>query len=245
MEELQPEDLEELVQELEEEDRAEEISPQEVEALLRDLQADSIDTRRAAAERLGKLTTSNPEIVQALIAAKENDAIYAVKKAAEDALRAPVHQEYLAQHRAPTKLPISDDRLRWRGRLRLHRKSWIEKAFDSSSDPGELLLAAIFYGVAEVFKRPAPSEQTTQKGYGFAVVVGVAIGLLAAILSPVLSINLVFARWSWVFVNEPTDPFCIGMTAVYSIPMGIGGAIVGQQGGRRAKTKLVGHLSRP
>lgn len=97
MEELRPEDIEDLLQEPEEEDLAEESQPLNVSELLRDLQAKSIDTRKAAAERLGKLDESSLRIVRALVVVKETDPIYAVRKAAEEALRAAVHQEYLEQ----------------------------------------------------------------------------------------------------------------------------------------------------
>jgi hypothetical protein len=99
MEELQPQDIEELLQELEEEDLAEESQPLNVSDLLRDLQAESIDTRKAAAERLGKVDESSLKVVRALVVVKETDSIYAVRKAAEEALRASVHQEYLQRLR--------------------------------------------------------------------------------------------------------------------------------------------------
>lgn len=103
MEELQPQDIEELLQELEEEDPAEESQPLNVSELLQDLQAKSIDTRKAAAERLGKLDESSPKIVRALVVVKETDPIYAIRKAAEEALRAAVHKEYLEQQPDPVE----------------------------------------------------------------------------------------------------------------------------------------------
>ena len=97
MGEQQPQGFEELVRELEEEYGTQEAPAPDVEQLLQDLQADSIDTKKAAAVQLGKLEESSLEIVEALVVAQETDAIYAVKKAAEEALRAPAHQQYLQQ----------------------------------------------------------------------------------------------------------------------------------------------------
>lgn len=97
MERLETQDIEDLLQDLEEEDRKQDLPPEAVAELLRDLQADSIDTKKAAAERLGRLDASSPEIVRALVVAKETDSVYAVRKAAGEALGASVHQEYLQQ----------------------------------------------------------------------------------------------------------------------------------------------------
>ena len=99
MEELQPEELEELAQELGEESEKEEALSPEVEELLRNLQQGSWwMIRQGAALRLGKLSESSPRIVQALIAAAESDSILGVREAAMESLRAPVHQEILQQY---------------------------------------------------------------------------------------------------------------------------------------------------
>jgi hypothetical protein len=99
MEELQPEDIEDLLQELEEESGAQESVPQEIEELLRVLQSGSehLD-RREAAVKLGRVETSNPRIVRALIAAYESDPYSMINRAAAKSLRAPVHQAYLQEH---------------------------------------------------------------------------------------------------------------------------------------------------
>lgn len=97
VEELRPEDLEELVQELAEESGSPEPSPPEVEELLRELQSGSDgQARREAAEQLGKVGTSSHRIVRALIAA--SDPHSGVSREAAKSLRAPVHQEYFQQH---------------------------------------------------------------------------------------------------------------------------------------------------
>jgi hypothetical protein len=109
MEELRPDNLEELMQELAEEYGAPEPLPPEVEKLLRRLGRWSPDpTRREAAEQLGKLATSSPRIVQALVRAREHDGDHQVRMAAAEALRAPVHQAVLQEHPDLTKRAESD-----------------------------------------------------------------------------------------------------------------------------------------
>ena len=99
MEELRPEDLEELVDELEEEWDADGSLPQEVENLLQDLQRPDLGTARLnAAMNLGKLGRSHVRIVQALMAVAESDSILEVREAARESLGAPVHQEILQEH---------------------------------------------------------------------------------------------------------------------------------------------------
>jgi hypothetical protein len=99
MEELQPEDIGELLQELEEEYGAQESLPEEVEELLHVLQSSSAALdRRDAAEQLGNLETSSPRIVRGLIAAYGSDPYSMVNRAAAKSLRAPVHQEYLQEN---------------------------------------------------------------------------------------------------------------------------------------------------
>jgi HEAT repeat protein len=96
MEELKPEELEELVQELEGESSGEEPLQPEVEEILHVLQSGSpYLARQDAAEQLGRIRGSSPRIVQALNAAQESDPYMEVRRAAAKALRAPVHQEYL------------------------------------------------------------------------------------------------------------------------------------------------------
>ena len=98
MDELQPEDLEDLVRELEGESDEEEALSPEVEGLLRRLGPWSPEqTRRDAAAQLGRVGTSSLRIVQALITACESPSDL-VSRAAAKSLRAPVHQEYLQQH---------------------------------------------------------------------------------------------------------------------------------------------------
>jgi hypothetical protein len=117
VEELRPEDLEELVQEFEEEDGVQESLPQEVEELLRVLQSGSLYlARQNAADQLGRVGTSSSRIIRVLAAAQASDAYPEVRRAAAKALRAPVHQQYVQQHpelqetaqRAIEKFPSSD-----------------------------------------------------------------------------------------------------------------------------------------
>ncbi len=99
MEELGPEELEELVQELGGEAGAEEALSPEVAQLLKDLQPTRLYTsRRRAAEQLGEVNRSNREVVLALLVAGETDASADVRAAAGESLRAPVHQAVLQQH---------------------------------------------------------------------------------------------------------------------------------------------------
>ncbi len=98
MEELGPQELGDLLQELEEEYGAQESLPQEVEELLHVLQSGPPLDRCDAAEQLGEVGTSSPQIVRALIAAYESDAYSMVNRAAAKALRVPVHQGYLKEH---------------------------------------------------------------------------------------------------------------------------------------------------
>ncbi len=99
MEELGPQELEDLAQELEGEDGAEEPLSAEVEELLRDLQSGGayLDRYRAA-HGLGNVEESSPRILRALTVAQKSDPHSDVRRAAAGSLRAPVHQEYLRQH---------------------------------------------------------------------------------------------------------------------------------------------------
>lgn len=99
MEELEPENIEDLLQKLEKADRAPESPPLEVEERLQVLQSDhESHARRDAAEQLGKTATSSTQIVGALLSAYASDPSSMVNRAAARSLRAPVHQEYLQQH---------------------------------------------------------------------------------------------------------------------------------------------------
>lgn len=99
MEELRPEELEELVQELEEESDEEEGLSPEVEELLRALQLAGADVHRYhAAHGLGNVKESSPRILRALAVAQKVDRHGDIRRAAARSLRAPVHQEYLRQH---------------------------------------------------------------------------------------------------------------------------------------------------
>jgi hypothetical protein len=82
------------LQELEEEDSTQASPPPEVEELLHVLHSGSRHRDRAdAAEQLGKVETSSPRIVRALIAAYESDPHRLVKWTAAESLCAPVHHQ--------------------------------------------------------------------------------------------------------------------------------------------------------
>ena len=99
MEELKPEELEQLVQELQGESQEEEALSPEVERLLRDLQPARLFTSRLrAARQLGGLDSSSRQIVQALATVAEMDDSDEVRAMAAQSLRAPVHHEYLKEH---------------------------------------------------------------------------------------------------------------------------------------------------
>ena len=99
MEELQPQELEDLVQELDGENAAEDSLPPEVEELLRVLQSSGpYHDRRSAALELGSLGISDSRIIRALTVAEASDPHPDVRRAAAGSLRAPVHKEYLQQH---------------------------------------------------------------------------------------------------------------------------------------------------
>ena len=99
MDELGPQELEELVQELKEEDGAQESPSQEVEELVRTLQHGNLYlARQEAAEQLGKVGTTSDRIVRALIAAYESDSFAVVSEAAARSLHAFVHQTNMEKH---------------------------------------------------------------------------------------------------------------------------------------------------
>jgi len=99
MEELRPEELEELVQELEREPEEEEALSPEVDALLPVLQSGAhYLAREAAADLLGNVETSSTRIVRALTEALETDPHPEVRATAAESLRASVHQQYLRHH---------------------------------------------------------------------------------------------------------------------------------------------------
>jgi hypothetical protein len=98
MEELHPEDLEELVQDLAEESEEEEALSPEVEGLLHVLQSGTQHFARLdAAEQLGNVGIIGPRIARALMAACESDPDPEVRRAAAKSLRGPVHPVYLGQ----------------------------------------------------------------------------------------------------------------------------------------------------
>jgi hypothetical protein len=129
VEELHPEDIEDLLQELEEEAGAHEPLAQGTEDLLRVLESGSpYLARQNAADQLGNVKTSGSRIIRALAAAQASDAYPEVRRAAAKALRAPVHQRHVQQHpelqeiagRAIEKVPSpegldKDTRARLRG----------------------------------------------------------------------------------------------------------------------------------
>jgi HEAT repeat protein len=98
MEELRPEDIEELLQELEGASSTQESHPPDVEELLHVLQSGSLGlARRDAAEQLGNVGTIGPRIARALMTACESDPDLEVRRAAAQLLRGPVHPVYLGQ----------------------------------------------------------------------------------------------------------------------------------------------------
>jgi hypothetical protein len=74
------------------------ISPN-LKKYLNDLSAGHYEfTRREAAEKLGELSESNEEIVQALIAVESLDSEMSVRNAATRAMQSPVHQSIINQN---------------------------------------------------------------------------------------------------------------------------------------------------
>ena len=99
MEELRPEDIEDLLEELEGKASAQDSLPQEVEELLHVLQSgNQYLARQDAAEQLGKVGTSSSRIIRVLTAAQESDPYPEVRRAAAKSLQAPVHKEYLERN---------------------------------------------------------------------------------------------------------------------------------------------------
>ena len=104
MNELGPQELEELVQELGGESDAEEALSPEVAQLLRDLDPERpMEPKVEAVRQLGGLSTSNPQIVKALADASMWDANAQFRRLAAAALLAPAHQAVIEQH--PELLP--------------------------------------------------------------------------------------------------------------------------------------------
>jgi hypothetical protein len=98
MEDLQPQEIEELLPEVEEEDDWPELASSDVEGLLHVLQhGRRSDDRWDAAERLGRVEASSPRMVQALVTASESDPFPEVRRAAANSLRVPAHQAFLAR----------------------------------------------------------------------------------------------------------------------------------------------------
>ncbi|NIV30419.1 MAG: hypothetical protein GWN58_13260 [Anaerolineae bacterium] len=99
MEKPQAEELEDLEQEWDGGFGEDVVPSPEMETLLDELRPAKLYTSRCrAAKQLGEVTRSNPQVVQALMTVAETDASAEVRAAAAEALRAPVHQEYLRQH---------------------------------------------------------------------------------------------------------------------------------------------------
>ena len=99
MEELQPQELEDLLRELEGESDAEESLPPEVEALLQDIQPGRrYLSQLDAARQLGEIDRSNRRVVQTLITTAETHPFAEVRRRAANALRAPAHQAVLQEH---------------------------------------------------------------------------------------------------------------------------------------------------
>jgi hypothetical protein len=70
------------------------LSPR-VKELLDNLRTGLADSREKAAQELGQLTKSGEAVFLALMAAKGTDRVHSVREAADEALRAPVHQAML------------------------------------------------------------------------------------------------------------------------------------------------------
>ena len=101
MEESQPQELEELVGELEGESGAEEALSPEVEGFLHILEAGSLylySSRRIAAKQLGGVSRSRRRIVKVLMMVAETDSSDQVRAMAAESPRAPAHQAVLQQY---------------------------------------------------------------------------------------------------------------------------------------------------
>jgi hypothetical protein len=99
MDRLQPQELEDLVQDLEGDTGAEEFLPPAVEKLLQNLKPGPRPMLRIrAAEQLGQITVSNTQVVRALVTAAETDSVARVRSTAAESLRARVHLRCLQQH---------------------------------------------------------------------------------------------------------------------------------------------------
>ena len=73
--------------------------PKNVDKLLKDLQSTTaFNKRREAAQQLGKLTKSDEQIVESLIAIRESDGPDYIREVTETVLLAPVHQAIINQH---------------------------------------------------------------------------------------------------------------------------------------------------
>jgi hypothetical protein len=87
------------------------LSP-DIEELLQDLRPQCpVPVKKKAVEELGKLSTSDLRIVKALIAVKESDPSYEIRKLAAYSLRAAVHRKVLDQYPALLESAISEVRL--------------------------------------------------------------------------------------------------------------------------------------
>lgn len=94
-----PQDVEALIEELKEDYGVEEPLAPEAERLLKNLRPGTLFIEQLrAAEQLGRLDTSHPRVIKALIELSESDRSHSIKKLAAEALQAPVHQELLRRH---------------------------------------------------------------------------------------------------------------------------------------------------
>lgn len=99
MDELRPQDIEDVLRELEGEDGTEEPLPPEVEQLLQALQPPNLYVaRQRAAKQLGTVGWSSWQVVHDLLVVGETDPSAEVRGMAVESLRAPVHQAVLQRY---------------------------------------------------------------------------------------------------------------------------------------------------
>lgn len=190
MDEHAPKDVKDLLEELEDEYGAEEPLTSEAEHLLDELRPGSFfSNRKRAAEQLGRLGSSHPRILAALIELSESDKSYYVRKLAAEAVEAPVHQELLRRY--PNLREVTERALRRTPRgERDHtprapevqappqagRLTWLEVWVRALTRPS----VATFEGL-----RRDP-EATTRRAYTWMAVIGLITFLLLWLLTVVL-----------------------------------------------------------
>src|SRR5262249_10083831 len=87
----------------------------DVQQLLKDLREGVFGyQRKEAAEKIARLTTSDPEIVVALLVARRSDPDEAVQNAAAAALKTPVHWTVMNDN-SPDILDVATEQIRQRG----------------------------------------------------------------------------------------------------------------------------------